>query len=1009
MKKFLTLIATVLLAGNAAADPIDAERAKQIAAEFQVQGQALTLVKLATRNAAKARKISAKVASTSPYYIYSRGEGLGFVIVAGDDCMPLILGYTEAGDFDESTVPPALQEMLAVWAQQVEDAQLNGTNQPVMEAKRRAASSGRDNIAPLMSSHWAQGSPYNDRCPYLTGTTNRAATGCVATAASQILYYWRRDLPSTLQATTPTYGYGDAPVTESVPKGTELHWDLMKDSYSGGESAAVKDAVAEFVFATGAATWLTYGSSTSGNIEKIPNTFSGYFGMRGGTVYYRDSYGQEGWVQLLYKELLAGRPVMYTGVHPDQGGHAVVVHGYQATNDLFYFNFGWGAGNGYDGYYTVNQETGMNGFKGYQSALIGAYPRKWNLSAKITVPNKVYAQRTNTFEVVVENESTLPQHGFYLFAATNKNNPSSLTSAKSSETETVIAQGKSATFELTCKPTNTKSWYITLTDADLNVLDQIEVVPEVVPAELSMNTIVANGSADVEEIDGINYAKFYNNRALVTLNVANEGTVDYEGTAKMNIFVYDEEKAEWVLNGTKSLSNTLIPAHESRDLVFNVSNVSACPIVAGKRYYAELCSPWTTLVSSDSIDTSKAFSQRAYFIVTGESDFAVTTFENGVLSFTGHWDRYAFETSVKRAAYNTAIAYDLTQVESLSDDIDNALFPSQNALVYVAGQQVFQSPNVVNEDGICGNLQLDADYNFQPKAAFSAQQGSLTIGTEIARWYLLTSPFEASVPDGIIARRIDSHKTTGLTTNSVTDVDTLEAGHTYLVMTSSYRNRQLKAIANASSAQVLAAPLENVDPSVVGTFSSTTIPVDAQLLNNDERQYFVPVTEETLVEGLRGYFYDSKLKKQFRAYPNLALDPAYVTFAKTIQQAYDILDEYRDSVTANAYNAYADSIHAAEYEFSHRSDTKLTTAKLINNYANHLIELAEAYKADSLDVEQKYDINGDGVFDMADVIDLISMYLLPSTEVPATSDLDGDGILTTADITLLINAYTDKR
>lgn len=182
----------------------------------------------------------------------------------------------------------------------------------------------------------------------------------MATAASQILYYWRKDLPSTLQASTPTYGYGAAPVTRSVPKDTPMKWDLMKDSYSS-ESQEYKQAVAEFVFATGAATWLTYGESTSGNIEKIPYTFSAYFGMNGGTVHYRDSYGQEAWTQLLYNELQQGRPVMYTGVHPDNGGHAVFVHGYKASSDLFYFNFGWGSGNGYDGYYTTNQTNGMNG------------------------------------------------------------------------------------------------------------------------------------------------------------------------------------------------------------------------------------------------------------------------------------------------------------------------------------------------------------------------------------------------------------------------------------------------------------------------------------------------------------------------------------------------------------------------------------------------------------------------------------------------------------------------
>jgi len=1007
MKRLLTLLTVALAAWNASADPIDAGRARQIAVDFLAQDTGLTLVKQAQRNAAKARRLSAAVAATSPYYIYSRGAGQGFVIVAGDDCMPAILGYTDSGDFDEATVPPALADMLAVWTQTVEDAQLNGLNAPQQEARRRAAAD-RDNIAPLMSSHWHQSSPYNDRCPYITGTSNRALTGCVATAASQILYYWRRDLPSTLQGTTPTYGYGDAPVTESIPKGTELRWDLMKDSYSGSESSTVKNAVAEFVFATGAATWLTYGSSTSGNIEKIPATYSGYYGMKGGNVHYRNSYSQETWVQLLYDELLAGRPVMYTGVHPDNGGHAVVVHGYQKSKDLFYFNFGWGAGNGYDGYYTVDTETGMNGFYDYQSALIGAMPKEWNMTATLAAKGTVYAQRTNQFKVTVENNSTLAQSGFYLFAGTSNKKPTSLTSAKSSDVETVVPTGESATFTLTCKPTSTKTWYITLTDANLTVLQQIEVVPEVAPAQLSLSTIYANASADTDTLDGQAYQKFYNDKALVTAIVRNDGTTDYEGTGKLDIYVLDEATGEWTLNGSRSLTNVAIAAGTSEELVFSVTNIAACPIEAGRRYYAELGNPWKNTVSSDTVDTSNSYPARAYFIVTGENDLAVSSFaDDGTLSFTGHWDRSAFESIVKRSAYKAATAYDVTAVEAFPGDVDNSIFPLPNALVYASEHVIGSSPNVIYGD-ICPVLELQAGYGFLPKSAFYAWNASLTIGTATARWYLVTVPFPAYVPDGMIARRIDSHKSTGITTSTVTDVDELVPGHTYMVMASSRNNMKLYADPEWESFYVLDGPVANPDTAVVGTFAATTTPAGAQLLNDDEKQYFVPVAEGTEVEGLRGYFCDPKLTKTFRAYPSLLLDPAYVTLANAIQQAYDVLDEYRNSAGVAAYNAYADSIHAAEYEFSHRAETELTTAKLITNYAEHLLALGEDYKVARPSEGPNPDINGDGSFDISDVTLLIECYLKSGTDSDVTTyDLDGDGQFTVADITILITMYLE--
>ena len=1006
MKKLFTLLTFAVAGLTASADPIDAERAKQLAADFLQQDSPLTLVKQASRHEAKARKLSAATRATAPFYIYSRGAGQGYIIIAGDDCMPIVLGYTEQGDFDENNVPDALQDMFDAWTLMVEDAQANGTNTPKQEAKARRAAADRSNIAPLLTSHWHQDSPYNNHCPFLKNSSNRAITGCVATAACQVLYYWRKDLPSTLQGSTPTYSYGDAPVTESVPKGTELHWELMKDNHWNSDPAAVKDAVAEFCFATGAATWLTYGSSTSGHIEDIPYTYSHYYGMNGGTVHYRNSYSQESWVQLLYKELLAHRPVMYTGVHPDQGGHAVVIHGYKTavgtTSDLFYFNFGWG-GQG-DGYYTVDTSNGMNGFKDYQSALIGAIPKQWNMDINVRpAAGTVYAQRTNDFEVTIQNNSTIAHSGFYLFAATSKSNPKALKDAKSSDTETIVAKGETATLTLSCKPTSTKTWYITLTDANLNVLKQIEVVPEVAPAELSLIDIAVNGSADTDTIDGIAYHRIYNDRASVTVHMLNAGSIDYEGTARIDIFALNDSTGEWTKIGNKSASNSLLPARQVTPVTIGVSNTSNCPIEPGKRYCAEVTSPWSTTVSKDTIDFSQAENLRTYFTLTGESDLTVADFQDNILYLKGHWDKVTFENIVKRPAYKTAQNYDLTAVESFTDNYDPTYLTSPNSLVFAPEHQTFQTPNILSGTQMCPNLSLQAGYDFMPTADFTAWNATLRIGSEVGLWYMVTVPFAAYVPDGIIARRIDSHRSSGLSTKNVVDVDTLQAGCTYMVMASSLRNMNLVSTPGAKSVHVAAKPAVNPDTAIIGTYVLTPTPDKAQLLNDEEKQYFVPVEEGTLVEGLRGYFYDEKVTKTFRAYPSILIDPAYVNLAKAIQQAYEILDAYSDSVTQRAYNAYSDSINAAEHEFSHRAETTLTTPALINAYAEHLLQLGEEYKLIREDENPAGDVNGDGKLDLSDITDLISIYL--SNTQPEGLDLDGDGVLTIEDIAQLIALY----
>jgi hypothetical protein len=55
-----------------------------------------------------------------------------------------------------------------------------------------------------LTSHWRQGSPYNDQCPELTpGADEHTVVGCVATAMAQIMYYWK----------WPNTGVGDGSVT----------------------------------------------------------------------------------------------------------------------------------------------------------------------------------------------------------------------------------------------------------------------------------------------------------------------------------------------------------------------------------------------------------------------------------------------------------------------------------------------------------------------------------------------------------------------------------------------------------------------------------------------------------------------------------------------------------------------------------------------------------------------------------------------------------------------------
>jgi hypothetical protein len=57
-----------------------------------------------------------------------------------------------------------------------------------------------------LTSRWHQDPPYNDQCPVLTPPAEHTVVGCVATAMSQIMYYWKWP-PSGVGSNSVTYHY----------------------------------------------------------------------------------------------------------------------------------------------------------------------------------------------------------------------------------------------------------------------------------------------------------------------------------------------------------------------------------------------------------------------------------------------------------------------------------------------------------------------------------------------------------------------------------------------------------------------------------------------------------------------------------------------------------------------------------------------------------------------------------------------------------------------------------
>ncbi|MBP5380301.1 MAG: C10 family peptidase [Bacteroidaceae bacterium] len=855
---------------SAVAEPVTLKQAKDIAANYMKEGNA---PKMAKRKA----QVAEDEESTQPLYIFSRGENQGFIIVSGDDAMPPIIGYTEQGDFDEDDMPPALRDMLNYytgWAQQLQ-ADEEASARLKKSVIRKA--SGTKSIGPLMTSSHHQNWPYNNRCPYITDTTNRAVTGCVATAASQIIYYWRKDCNARTGYDSPTYGYGDAPVTESIPAGTPMKWDLMRDSYSGSEPAECTDAIATLVACVGASAWLTYGSSTGGYIWNCSPVFSGQFGLKGGTTVWKDGYTQSQWEKMVIQDLEAGRPILYSGYTEDDAGHAFVCDGYRVTDNLFHINLGWGAS--WNGYFTLD-DGGGNGPGGYgkgQTMVWQIEPAKYNISAKLIFEQDQLTGRVpNTVKARITNNSTLPYKGLYLYGLTGTTTPSATSSsANDSDTKTEIPVGETVEFTFSFTPSTTNNYTLYLCDGNKRVLDQIDDLPTTTSVpDLTLNglDIDDGGTTETVVVDGqtLTVKHVYNTKkASIAANFTN-GT---NGTVCIPAVKANIEKLSngaFVSATTKTVRNVTYEVGETKDMSFDLSSLTD-----GEIYKFSLAG---TAVTDQTYDINYATDDRVvYFKLMGKT-LAMTKNGNEA-TLTGDFNSTVFASL---ATDKTVSRYDFTQVSHVKTPLTAA---NKNALFYVNAADGTAGRNIV-VDGVAAELDLTPGYNFEPKENFYAQTATFHAPSTAGKYGTMLLPFDADTPTGMFARKVNK-----LSAGTQMEVDScnleLKSGTPYIILTT----EPIDVTANGVDVSVTV-PSEGTD-SLRGTWTNIVATSTQYVLDDEATQYFNTYTGNT-IPALTAYMeYTQKVAATSSAYGRK--DKKTLSLAQEIiaaQEAYDTYNAY---------------------------------------------------------------------------------------------------------------------
>lgn len=287
-----------------------------------------------------------QLAQTRAYTVMGTSNG-AFAVVSNDDLLPEVLGYSTHSFSDK---PEGLQW----WLKAVDEAagQILANGQ-AMAAVAPDTTIYAARVDSLVKTLWGQDTPFNDLCPIgasAYGEPERCVTGCVATTMAQVMYYHRYPV-SGHGVRTIYYPFKNTSGTRVTVNfsATEYDWDDMIPFYGEGYNEQQGHAVAELMLSCGVAVNMQYSTSGSGAYSRdITTALRNYFGYPETMSYLqRSDYDDDAWMDMVYKELNARRPILYGGVDDIYGGHSFIIDGYNESG-LVHVNWGWkGAANGY--------------------------------------------------------------------------------------------------------------------------------------------------------------------------------------------------------------------------------------------------------------------------------------------------------------------------------------------------------------------------------------------------------------------------------------------------------------------------------------------------------------------------------------------------------------------------------------------------------------------------------------------------------------------------------------
>lgn len=384
---YLLAIATTLLSLGAYARVLTPAEALQQVALQQSSGKS-RVASIVSENSELALTVAAPGTTDAAVYVFNKPDNSGFVVIAADSDVPnLLLGFSDGDVF--CNTHHSIHWWLSEYAAEIGVMRVNNARRGSCVPQKKietTPTAERHAIDHIVKTIWAQGAPYNDRCPYSKASPSvRCPSGCVATAIAQVMNVHKWPPVGTGQHSYYSSAAGSALTFDYAS--TTFHWDRMMNYYvhESSENPAIqaqREAVSTLIYAVGVGVNMNYSATGSGsNYYEGATALLNYFNYdKGMQLLERNYFPLDEWTGMIYDELAAGRPVLYGGQNT-QNGHAFVIDGYD-TRGYFHVNWGWAGLS--DGYYLITaldpavQGTGGSdsglGYDSGQNMIIGVQP-----------------------------------------------------------------------------------------------------------------------------------------------------------------------------------------------------------------------------------------------------------------------------------------------------------------------------------------------------------------------------------------------------------------------------------------------------------------------------------------------------------------------------------------------------------------------------------------------------------------------------------------------------------